>query len=144
MRWRRLGVLAALVAVVGVAVLAWVRAGQGRVTEVDEARVLVAERTRSAMHAFSSGELAMVGGCLGIVDNVVIWPNGTHVVDEEPLRIEVPGLGEYGVGDVIETGGGWVSEPSSAQAAPESLVARGVPVPEECAAHPVFVMAPED
>ena len=47
----------------------------------------------------------MVGDCLGLGDNVVIWPPGTKVVSGDPLTIDVPGLRSVAVGDSIEGGG---------------------------------------
>jgi len=51
-----------------------------------------------------SGKVSMVGSCLGISDTTVFWPHGTKVVDENPLTIEVPGLGRVTVGNQL-TGG---------------------------------------
>jgi hypothetical protein len=51
-----------------------------------------------------SGKVSMVGPCLGIGDTTVFWPHGTKVVQENPLSIEVPGLGQVTVGDQL-TGG---------------------------------------
>jgi len=52
----------------------------------------------------TGGRIAMVGDCLGINDRTVIWPHGTEIVAEDPLEIDVPGLGRVGLGDEV-TGG---------------------------------------
>ena len=50
------------------------------------------------------GEVSMVGECLGISGTTVFWPYGTKVVDDDPLTIDVPGLGRIGVGDQVSGG----------------------------------------
>lgn len=50
------------------------------------------------------GTVAMVGRCLGLNDATVIWPHGTKVVSDDPLTVDVPGLGRLRIGD--EVGGG--------------------------------------
>lgn len=47
------------------------------------------------------GKVAVVGACLGINDATVFWPYGTEVVAENPLTIDVPGLGRVSVGDQV-------------------------------------------
>jgi hypothetical protein len=50
------------------------------------------------------GVVTMVGECLGIDTSTVIWPNGTAVVADDPLTIDVPGLGRVAVGDHVAGG----------------------------------------
>ena len=50
------------------------------------------------------GTVALVGNCLGINDATVVWPYGTKVIDEDPLTVEVPGLGQVGVGGQLSGG----------------------------------------
>lgn len=51
------------------------------------------------------GDVAFVGDCLGLDQTLIIWPPGTEVIAQEPLTINVPGLGAVKVGDHIEGGG---------------------------------------
>jgi hypothetical protein len=50
------------------------------------------------------GYVAMVGGCLGMGDATVVWPYGTEVASDDPLTIDVPGLGTLRVGDPASGG----------------------------------------
>ncbi len=56
------------------------------------------------------GSVAMVGDCLGVEGDgataTVIWPHGTTVTADEPLTIDVPGVGRVKAGDPIDGGGG--------------------------------------
>ncbi|MCF6745292.1 hypothetical protein E9529_13615 [Blastococcus sp. KM273128] len=101
--------------------------------------VLVSERTGSGMDALGGGRLEVVGGCLGAGGSVVVWPHGTEVVDEEPMTIDVPGHGIYGLGDEVEVGGGFVLEHSSQDVRPGPFDIAGVTVPAGCAEHDVFL-----
>ena len=60
-----------------------------------------------ALDAGHGGRLEVVGGCLGAGGWVIVWPHGTDVVEEDPLRIEVPDYGTFGLGDDVQVGGGW-------------------------------------
>lgn len=113
----------------------------GRVLSAGEVSVLVGARADSGMEALASGGLAVVGGCLGLEDFVVVWPHGTDVVEADPLRVEVPGVGTVGLGDRVELGGGFVVEhPGDAPAQhPEPLTVGGADVPRSCARHDVFL-----
>lgn len=51
------------------------------------------------------GQVSLVGACVGIDQVTVIWPHGTEILDEDPVRIEVPGLGQVKVGDRVDGGG---------------------------------------
>lgn len=72
------------------------------------------------------GAVTIVGTCLGIGDAVVVWPPGTEVESDEPLVVNVPGLGQVGVGDRIE-GGADVHDPEDP---PD-----GLKIPEGCRDH---------
>ena len=50
------------------------------------------------------GYLAMVGDCVGLNDVTTIWPHGTVVTSNDPLTIDVPGLGHLTVGDPVSGG----------------------------------------
>ncbi|HEX4976380.1 MAG TPA: hypothetical protein VFV40_00815 [Nocardioides sp.] len=125
------GLLGALVLVAGCG---------GRVVSAGDVTVLVSARTGAGMDALGSGRLSVVGGCLGLGDVVVVWPHGTDVVGEEPLRVEVPGVGSVGLGDQVEVGGGFVveHEPGTPRDAGPVEVG-GVSVPASCAKHDVFL-----
>lgn len=45
-----------------------------------------------------SGRVSMVGDCLGIDGTTTLWPEGTRIVHDAPLTIDVPGVGELEVG----------------------------------------------
>jgi hypothetical protein len=59
----------------------------GRAIPAGDVTVLVSERMGAGMDALGGGRLEVVGGCLGASGSVIVWPHGTEVVDEEPLRI---------------------------------------------------------
>ena len=113
--------------------------GGGEVISAGEVTVLVSERTGSGMDALGGGRLEVVGGCLGAGGYVFVWPHGTEVVDDEPLTIDVPGLGTFGLGDEVEVGGGFVLEHSSQDVEPGPHDVAGVTVPAGCAEHDVFL-----
>lgn len=114
----------------------WWWSGRGVVLETPEATVLVSERTSSGMEALIPGVIESVDGCLGLNGQVVVWPHGTDVVDEDPLTLDLPGHGEVGVGDEIALGGGFLHEPPQDEPR-DDLVMGGVLVPEPCTHHPV-------
>lgn len=98
--------------------------------------VLVAEPQNSGMDSLITGRLTVLGGCLGVGDSVVVWPEGTEVLLDDPVRIEVPGRGTYSLDSEIELGGGHL-EPAA-----DGTVG-GVEVPEACAAvGEVFLASP--
>lgn len=51
------------------------------------------------------GSVTMAGSCLGIDGATAIWPHGTKITSHDPLTIDVPGLGQLSVGDVVSSGG---------------------------------------
>ncbi len=53
------------------------------------------------------GALTMVGNCAGINEAVAIWPEGTTVLRESPLELNVPGLGRIHEGEQVDGGGGY-------------------------------------
>lgn len=99
--------------------------------------MLVSERARGGMDALGGGTIEIVGGCLGASGEVIVWPHGTKVVDDDPLTIDIPDKGEHQVGDEIRLGGGMVFEQSEGEAAPSKVA--GVDVPSECAKHDIFL-----
>lgn len=113
----------------------------GRVLTAGEVTVLVAARADAGMDALASGRVAVVGGCLGLEDFVVVWPHGTDVVEEDPMRVEVPGVGDVGLGDRVELAGGFVVEHPGGTPAQEPSPSEvgGVEVPLRCARHDVFL-----
>ncbi|MFO6454464.1 MULTISPECIES: hypothetical protein [unclassified Aeromicrobium] len=111
----------------------------GKEITAGDATVLVGERSSSGADALGGGTLELVGGCLGASGVVVIWPVGTDVVDEDPLTIDIPDLGEFSIGDRVEVPGGMVVESSSKTVPPGPLSIAGVTVPEACAEHDVFL-----
>ena len=61
---------------------------------------------RKLPHSSIMGRVSIVGDCLGIngsaVDGAtVIWPHGTKITADDPLTIDVPGLGSLRVGDAV-------------------------------------------
>lgn len=132
------------VVLVALVVLFGVRSCQGTVTEVDGVQVLVAGRQNSGMDALGGGTLEVVGDCLGASGEVYVFPDGTDVVDEDPLTIDIPGVGEVALGEEFEIGGGWVLEHSDDRSpSGGSFDVAGVTVPATCAEHDVFLSSPE-
>jgi len=113
--------------------------GGGEVISAGSVTVLVSEPTNSGMSAEGGGLIEVVGGCLGASGSVTVWPNGTKVVTEDPLTIDIPDHGTFALGDEIEIGGGFVLEHSSNDVEPGDYEAGGVTVPAECAKHDIFL-----
>jgi hypothetical protein len=111
----------------------------GQVISAGDVTVLVSERPGAGMDALGGGRLEVVGGCLGASGSVIVWPHGTKVVDEEPLRIEVPGYGTFGLDDQVQVGGGYVLEHSSGEVKPGPYEVAGVTVPADCAEYDIFL-----
>lgn len=67
------------------------------------------------MDALVVGELAVVGGCIGLVDGpseyVVVWPTGTTLAGDEDIALDVPDVGRVEPGERVQLGGGYVSAP---------------------------------
>ncbi|GAA1478108.1 hypothetical protein GCM10009623_25540 [Nocardioides aestuarii] len=123
-----------MVALVGP--LAWWWTGGAAVVDTPEATVLVSERTGYGMEAAIPGVIEVVGGCLGVNGQVVVWPHGTDVVDDDPLTLDLPGHGQVSLGHEVMLGGGFVHEPPQDEPR-DDLVVGGAPVPEPCTHHPV-------
>ena len=104
------------------------------VVRLDKVAVLVASDSEGGMDAALQGELAVVGGCLGVFDTVVVWPEGTKVLGGDPLRIEVPELGTLGVGDEVSLGGGIVEPPGGSP-----VEVAGVTIPSDCTDYDIWV-----
>jgi hypothetical protein len=101
--------------------------------------ILVSERAEAGMDALGGGRIEVVGGCLGADGSVIVWPHGTDVIEEDPLRIEVPGYGTFGLGDQVQVAGGYVLEHSSDELTPGPFEVAGVTVPAQCAEHDIFL-----
>ena len=78
------------------------------VIETPDAAVLVAAPAYGGSDAAVAGAVTIVDGCLGINDNVAVWPSGTRVVDPEGPVIDVPNLGTITIGDHIDGAGGYM------------------------------------
>ena len=113
--------------------------GGGEMISAGEVTVLVSEQTGFGMEALGGGQLEVVGECLGAGGSVIVWPHGTQVVDENPLTIDVPGRGTYGLGEEMQLGGGFVLEHSFSDVEPGTYDVAGVTVPALCAEHDIFV-----
>lgn len=105
------------------------------------ATVLVSDPTNASMDALGGGNLEVVGGCLGASGSVIVWPPGTKVVDDSPLRITIPGNGTFAIGDKVSVGGGYIHEPPT-DPATEPVKVGSVKVPTACAAYAVFLAGP--
>jgi hypothetical protein len=84
----------------------------GRVLRSGSTFVLVGASgaARTLPHSTITGRVGIVGDCLGINGSAVngatvIWPHGTKITADDPLTIEVPGLGRVRVGDSVDGSG---------------------------------------
>lgn len=135
--WRR--TMRTLIALSAVPLLA-ACGGGGQVISAGDVTVLVSEETGSGMEALGGGQLEVVGGCLGASGSVIVWPHGTEVAHDEPLTVDVPGYGTYGLGDEVQVAGGGVGlERSSTDVEPGPYDVAGVTVPARCAQHNIFL-----
>lgn len=69
--------------------------------------VLLLKAGEGGRDAIVTGPLTLVGTCVGIGDHVALWPQGTKIVDEFPLVLSVPGLGEVRAGETLAGAGGY-------------------------------------
>ena len=78
----------------------------GEVLEGDSGKVLVNAEQGDGPSAGVGygGRVELVGDCLGIGGNTIIWPYGTEIVSDGPLVVNVPGEGQVTIGDQV-TGG---------------------------------------
>lgn len=76
--------------------------------ETPDAAVLVAAPADGGNDASIAGAVTIVDGCLGIGDNVAVWPSGTRVTEPEGPVIDVPNLGSITIGDHVEGAGGYM------------------------------------
>lgn len=136
--WLIAGAIAvALVVVFGV------RGCSGKVIDADGVKVLTAGYQSGGSDALGGGTLEVVGDCLGAHGDVYVFPQGTEVIDEEPLTIDIPGVGEVSLGEEFDVGGGWAIEHSSDEVEPGPIEIGGVTVPTECAKYDIFLSAPQ-
>ena len=94
-----------------------------------EYHVLVSAPADGGDDAGIGGTVGLVGKCLGIGGSVAFWPSGTEIVADDPLTIDVPGIGEVSVGDKVSGGGGshaWPVDSSVSTVEPE------VSIPDSC------------
>jgi hypothetical protein len=137
-RRRALWVIACVV-VVALVVLFGLRSCSGKVIDAGGVKVLVASHQSGGMDARISGPLRVVGGCLGVRDHVILWPNGTDVVQDDPVTIDIPDYGRFSLGDDVAIGGGNVREHSSDPVEPGDFEVAGTTVPADCAQHDIWL-----
>jgi hypothetical protein len=92
---------------VSLVVLALVACGSqddGDVLKGGRSSVLVGPKMGSYGGTGGGGSVAMAGRCLGFEGATVLWPHGTKIVTDDPLTIEVPGLGRITSGDSVYGG----------------------------------------
>lgn len=109
------------------------------VVRTETATVLVSRPREDSMYALIDGAVAVKDGCLALDDNVMIWPPGTTVVREEPLTIEVPGIGRLHVGSHVELGGGYLPDRDEV---PLDELDLGPDVPAACAQDSIWLAGP--
>ena len=76
----------------------------GLVLTSDGSSVLVGPKFGSYGGTGGGGNVTMAGRCLGFDGATVLWPYGTTIVTDDPLTIEVPGLGRVTGGDSVYGG----------------------------------------
>jgi hypothetical protein len=101
--------LAALSMMVVGSLLSGCGGGDGGVLHSGDSVVLVgADVLGPTVGVGFGGSVAMVGDCLGVEGDgavaTVIWPHGTKIASDDPLTIDVPGLGRVSVGDQVAGG----------------------------------------
>src|SRR5918993_3104078 len=110
----------------------------GQAITTEDATVLIAGMSGGSTEVAGtlSGPVDVIGGCVGIDDTVVVWPEETEVVDEDPLTVKAPGHEEFSVGDEIEVEGWLLLE---AKARSQGVTIEGVTLPRECAERNVWL-----
>lgn len=135
-RRRRIGVGA--IALLGVTLLSACGDGGGSnqggpvLIATPDAAVLIAAPADGGNDASIAGAVTIVDGCLGIGDNVAVWPSGTRVTEPEGPVINVPNLGTITIGDDVEGAGGYMPAKSFddvwSLSVPDSCVGAGLVV----------------
>ena len=111
------------------------------VLRTETATVLVSRPTEEGMLSLLDGAVTVTDGCLGIDDNVLIWPPGTDVAQRDPLVISVPHLGRFHVGSHVRVSGGFVQQMPDSPADLEGIPL--VPdVPAACAQDSIWLAGP--
>jgi hypothetical protein len=136
----RLSVLAMLTLVgVGTSLSGCGGGGDGSVLRSGNSVVLVGPELHGPTVGVGfGGRVVMVGHCLGISGVLTIWPHGTTVTSNDPLTIDVPGVGPLTVGDSV-MGGASGSGPG-----PTSYLPKGIDaVPSGCPTDRVVSFLPD-
>ncbi len=131
---RRASTVAFLIIGGALAVAACGTDGGGQVLDSGGKHVLVGPPANGGDDAAIYGRVTLIGDCLGIGSSVAVWPNGTTIVSDDPLTIEVPDLGQVKVGDEVDGGGG-THDPGDA---PD-----GVTIPDTCKSATIVSWRPE-
>ena len=100
------------VVIVVLVVLFGLRSCSGKVIDAGGVKVMVAGYQSGGSDALGGGTLEVVGDCLGADGDVYVFPQGTKVVDEDPLTVDIPDVGEVSLGEEFDVGGGWEVEHS--------------------------------
>ena len=130
--------VAHLVAIIGgvVMTVGACGAGDGSVLQSGDRVVLVASPSDGdnglPLVGFD-GPVSLAGKCLGIDGTTVLWPHGTEVVSDNPLTVQVPGLGKVRVGDRLMGG---------ALEVHDADLPSGMAIPSGCPTSPLVAFYP--
>jgi hypothetical protein len=110
---------------------------EGKVLESGDRYVLVGQNLDGENIAgFGySGTVEIVGACLGINGTTVFWPHGTTIVSDDPLEIDVPGLGRLTEGDEV-------GEVGAEDWSPDQLPDGIDEVPSDCPSDDLIALTP--
>jgi hypothetical protein len=133
----RIGALGAVMVIVGAS--SWSGCSgddEGRILHSGDSVVLVGTQSNhdSVAGVGFGGYVALVGPCLGLNSTTVVWPEGTKITSDEPLTIDVPGLGRLRIGDPVDAGAVMYED-----GMPTSMPA----VPSDCRTDTVAVLYPD-